>query len=557
MLRQSSQILAAVQTALFVLLIMNAPGVQSFAQDPPTTPLKAPDGDPGNPEKRTVSSETTVIGGWGESGKDGVSGTNTPAWKLPAPGASVGVRDYGEIGAAGVIGGAAGTGGQGGNLIITVTGDVDFSGFYTTTLGTTGGNGGRGGQGGQGQEGGAAFYSGQFARGQDQMDGALGGIGGKGADGAAGGAGGNLVFTLENGNVTFATGTVFGGTGGTGGDGGQGGQGGRGGFAGGAYYPYTDGFGGQGGAGGQGGDGGIGGAGGNAGFAINDGAITFDSVTFGGNGGNAGIGGAGGLGGLFGWGFESDDFNGAVGSTGSRGNGGKGGVGGNGSLTVNGGEVNFQGTTYFGGLGGLNADGTRAASGNGTLTANAGKLNLAGDMTFRGADSSFTLGRDAMLASGASTNQIQANSITLDGMVYIANGGILQLAADDGVYFGGTLNVGLGVDSLGSLDVLGNLTFGENAAVSLYGGGDEFFASLYDGWSFDLFSATGDVNGIEYLLANWSGCDANEEFNFTFSLAWDAATGILTLSAADVPEPATLVILGLGLAGLGVARRRK
>jgi len=537
MLRQSNQIFAVVQAVFFALLISTL-GVPAFAQG-----KGIPHTD------HNVSGKVAPGLGSGDAvGTQGSPGTQGPNHSSPVDG-EVGI--FPEDGLPGNPGGAGDAGGTGGSLTLTVVGDADFSGY--TVLGSTGGLAGAGGRGGLGQRGGHGVYSGQFATNQEHMNGATGGVGGTGAAGATGGAGGDLLFTVTNGNVTFAAGTIFGGTGAVGGTGGQGGQGGVGGMGGDAHSGRTTGSGGIGGAGGLGGEGGTGGAGGNVAFTIDNGAIEFNSVTFGGSGGNAGFGGAAGTGGLGGWEGDNSDRRSEPGDVGSQGNAGNGGVGGNGSLTINGGTTTFQGTTYFGGEGGLNADGKEAADGTGTLTMNGGSLNLNGDITFRGADSSFMLGRDARLSSGNATNQIQANEITLDGMVYISNGGLLQLAADNGVYFDGTMDFGLGMDSSSYLDVLGNLTFGENATVSLYAG-DDFFASLSKGWTYDLLSVTGDVTGIEFLLANWSASSANNGFS-SFRLVWNADDGILSLSA--VPEPATLVILGLGLAGLGVARRRR
>jgi hypothetical protein len=53
-------------------------------------------------------------------------------------------------------------------------------------------------------------------------------------------------------------------------------------------------------------------------------------------------------------------------------------------------------------------------------------------------------------------------------------------------------------------------------------------------------------------------------FNFSYASATDPLTdiyqtftGTLTIADADVPEPATVALFGLGLASAGIARRKK
>jgi hypothetical protein len=78
-------------------------------------------------------------------------------------------------------------------------------------------------------------------------------------------------------------------------------------------------------------------------------------------------------------------------------------------------------------------------------------------------------------------------------------------------------------------------------------------------FNFATYDLSGFGNGASFTdvrVASYA-CNAAGECTRTTNQAQFAVDNIVTVSAADVPEPASFALLGLGLLGLGAVRRRR
>ena len=155
------------------------------------------------------------------------------------------------------------------------------------------------------------------------------------------------------------------------------------------------------------------------------------------------------------------------------------------------------------------------------------------------------------------------NGGTINNFVYggggeyeaFGNGNIGNLSLDAGQQFNvnrlaGIANTfGVGSIDLAGADLVWNLNGSLGDNLGFFGWGDIFGVDFTGGEKIALFTV------------NWDGGSAifnADNFGQTLTFGnYEIIASTDGVTASATPEPATLVVLGLGLAGLGLVRRRK
>ena len=122
-----------------------------------------------------------------------------------------------------------------------------------------------------------------------------------------------------------------------------------------------------------------------------------------------------------------------------------------------------------------------------------------------------------------------------------------------------TITIGDGQVDFVSGDLAGYISLGDTIAALPTFTYDVFVPSVniwnLGGFSFDLDSVTSYTQNPNNLYLTGMGTVSSVGFTDT-TMAWTISGNSATFAAITVPEPSVIALFGLGLLGLGLARRK-